>query len=74
MKKMIKTWEHENEKLFMVYEDRYLDVIERQWATYQLEKDMHKAERVCEYRITGFFDYYYYSKLVISLLMLLPAL
>lgn len=45
LKKMIKTWEHENEKLFMVYEDRYLDVIERQWATYQLEKDMHKAER-----------------------------
>ena len=44
---MIENWEEENADIFMVYDERYIEVIETQRAMYQERKEMHKVLRVC---------------------------
>lgn len=45
LKKAIALWESENEKLFLVNGEKYLEVIEKQWANHEEEKKQMKVER-----------------------------
>lgn len=46
LKSTIASWEHDNENLFLVNGERYLDVMERQWLEHEDEKKRAVAERV----------------------------
>ena len=46
MRSTIASWEHDNENLFLVNGERYLDLMERQWLEYEEEKKRAIAERV----------------------------
>lgn len=45
LKKVIVLWEKENEKHFLINGEKYLEVIEQQWAIHEQEKKQLKEER-----------------------------
>jgi hypothetical protein len=46
LKNTIASWEHDNENLFLVNGERYLDIMESQWLNHEEEKKRAIAERV----------------------------
>jgi hypothetical protein len=46
LKSTIATWERDNENVFLVNGERYLDVMESQWLYHEEEKKRAVAERV----------------------------
>lgn len=39
-------WEEENERRFLINGCHYMDIINRQWAAYNAQKEQEKLERV----------------------------
>ena len=46
LKSTIASWEQDNENLFLVNGERYLNAMERQWLEHEEEKKRAVAERV----------------------------
>ena len=43
---MLIQWENDHERHFVVHDNRYLDVIEKQWEEKNLHKEQEKVKRV----------------------------
>ena len=50
LKSTISSWERDNENVFLVNGERYLDVMERQWLCHEEEKKRAVAERVQNFK------------------------
>jgi len=46
LKEMLKSWEDDHERFFMVHDNRYIDTLEQQWKEKETSKTMEKAKRV----------------------------
>ena len=51
LKEMLKCWEDDHERLFMVHDGRYLDTIEHQWKDKESNKNQEKLKRVSYIRL-----------------------
>ena len=65
LKEVLKNWEDDHERFFIMHDTRYLDTIEQQWKEKEANKSQEKVKRVSvDLHCPGLSPYSYMAEMV----------